>query len=54
MEAGHGPGTTDLPGAFSRPVLLLGHPTPNALDPTGKRFGFEMGVAKTSEGQGWE
>ncbi len=32
---------------------LLGHPTPNAFDPTGRRFGFEMGAAKTSGGQGW-
>ena len=32
---------------------LVGHPTPNEVDPTGRRFAFEMGVAKTSGGQGW-
>jgi restriction-modification enzyme MmeI-like protein len=32
---------------------LVGHQTPNDYDPTGKRFAFEMGVAKTSGGQGW-
>jgi len=32
---------------------LVGHQTPNDYDPTGARFGFEMGVAKTSGGQGW-
>jgi hypothetical protein len=32
---------------------LVGHQTPNDLDPTGKIFGFEMGAAKTSGGQGW-
>jgi hypothetical protein len=32
---------------------LVGHQTPNDLDPTGTRFGFEMGAAKTSGGQGW-
>jgi hypothetical protein len=32
---------------------LVGHPTPNDYDPTGRRFAFEMGVAKTSGGQGW-
>lgn len=32
---------------------LVGHPTSNEQDPSGKRFGFEMGVAKTSGGQGW-
>ena len=32
---------------------LAGHPTPNDYDPTGTTFGFEMGVAKTSGGQGW-
>ncbi len=32
---------------------LVGHQTPNDLDPTGKQFGFEMGAAKTSGGQGW-
>jgi hypothetical protein len=32
---------------------LVGHPTPNEYDPTGRRFAFEMGVAKTSGGQGW-
>jgi len=32
---------------------LVGHQTPNEYDPTGPRFGFEMGAAKTSGGQGW-
>jgi hypothetical protein len=32
---------------------LVGHQTPNDLDPTGRTFGFEMGAAKTSGGQGW-
>src|SRR5512141_490850 len=32
---------------------LVGHPTPNDYDPTGTRFAFEMGAAKTSGGQGW-
>jgi type II restriction/modification system DNA methylase subunit YeeA len=32
---------------------LVGHQTPNESDPTGKRFAFEMGAAKTSGGQGW-
>ncbi len=32
---------------------LVGHQTPNDYDPTGKRFAFEMGVEKTSGGQGW-
>ena len=32
---------------------LVGHQTPNEYDPTGTRFGFEMGAAKTSGGQGW-
>src|SRR6266540_3591645 len=32
---------------------LVGHQTPNDYDPTGKHFGFEMGAAKTSGGQGW-
>lgn len=32
---------------------LVGHPTPAAFDPTGTRFAFEMGVEKTSGGQGW-
>ena len=32
---------------------LVGHQTPNDYDPTGTRFGFEMGAAKTSGGQGW-
>jgi len=31
----------------------VGHPTPNDFDPTGRRFAFEMGVTKTSRGQGW-
>ena len=31
---------------------LVGHQTPNDYDPTGTRFGFEMGAAKTSGGQG--
>lgn len=32
---------------------LVGHQTPNEYDPTGTRFAFEMGAAKTSSGQGW-
>jgi hypothetical protein len=32
---------------------LIGHQTPNDYDPTGTQFGFEMGAAKTSGGQGW-
>jgi type II restriction/modification system DNA methylase subunit YeeA len=32
---------------------LVGHPTPNEADPTGTRYAFEMGAAKTSGGQGW-
>lgn len=32
---------------------LVGHQTPNDYDPTGTQFGFEMGAAKTSGGQGW-
>jgi type II restriction/modification system DNA methylase subunit YeeA len=32
---------------------LVGHPTPNEYDPSGTRFAFEMGVGKTSGGQGW-
>jgi hypothetical protein len=32
---------------------LAEHQTPNDYDPTGTRFGFEMGAAKTSGGQGW-
>jgi type II restriction/modification system DNA methylase subunit YeeA len=32
---------------------LVGHQTPNEYDSTGTRFAFEMGVAKTSGGQGW-
>jgi hypothetical protein len=32
---------------------LVGHQTPNESDPTGTRFAFEMGAAKTSGGQGW-
>lgn len=32
---------------------LAGHQTPNDYDPTGKRFAFELGAAKTSGGQGW-
>jgi hypothetical protein len=32
---------------------LVDHPTPNEADPTGKRYAFEMGAAKTSGGQGW-
>jgi type II restriction/modification system DNA methylase subunit YeeA len=32
---------------------LVGHQTPNDYDPSGTRFGFEMGAAKTSGGQGW-
>jgi hypothetical protein len=32
---------------------LVDHQTPNEADPTGKRYAFEMGAAKTSGGQGW-
>src|SRR5215216_5591449 len=32
---------------------LVAHQTPNDYDPTGTRFAFEMGAAKTSGGQGW-
>jgi hypothetical protein len=32
---------------------LVGHQTPNDYDPTGTRFGFEIGAARTSGGQGW-
>jgi len=32
---------------------LVGHPTPVESDPSGKRFSFEMGAAKTGGGQGW-
>jgi len=32
---------------------LVGHPTPMQADPTGTRFAFEMGAAKTSGGSGW-
>src|SRR5215212_7322896 len=32
---------------------LVGDETPMQADPTGKRFAFEMGAAKTSGGQGW-
>lgn len=32
---------------------LVGHPTPNELDPSGTHFAFEMGAGKTSGGQGW-
>ncbi|MEP7137054.1 MAG: DNA methyltransferase [Chloroflexota bacterium] len=32
---------------------LAGHQTPNDYDPTGTRFAFEMGAAKTSGGSGW-
>ena len=32
---------------------LVGHQTPNEADPTGTRYAFEMGAAKTSGGQGW-
>jgi SAM-dependent methyltransferase len=32
---------------------LVGHQTPNEYDPAGTRFAFEVGVAKTSGGQGW-
>jgi hypothetical protein len=30
----------------------VGHQTPNDYDPTGRRFGFEMGAAVTGGGQG--
>jgi hypothetical protein len=32
---------------------LAGHETPMQADPTGRRFAFEMGAAKTSGGTGW-
>jgi hypothetical protein len=32
---------------------LVGHETPMHADPTGTRFAFEMGAAKTSGGAGW-
>ncbi len=32
---------------------LVDHQTPNEADPSGTRFAFEMGAAKTSGGQGW-
>jgi hypothetical protein len=32
---------------------LAGHPTPIEADPSGMRYAFEMGAAKTSGGQGW-
>jgi hypothetical protein len=32
---------------------LVDHQTPNDFDPTGTRFAFEMGAAKTSGGTGW-
>jgi hypothetical protein len=33
--------------------MLVGHETPMQADPTGKRYAFEMGAAKTSGGAGW-
>jgi hypothetical protein len=32
---------------------LLGQQTPNASNPTGTQYAFEMGAAKTTGGQGW-
>ena len=32
---------------------LVGHETPMQQDPSGTRFAFEMGAAKTSGGSGW-
>ncbi|MDP1714347.1 MAG: N-6 DNA methylase [Anaerolineales bacterium] len=32
---------------------LVGHETPMGQDPSGTRFAFEMGAAKTSGGSGW-
>ena len=32
---------------------LVGHETPMQQDPSGTRFAFEMGAAKTSGGQSW-
>ena len=32
---------------------LVGHDTPMQADPTGTRFAFEMGAAKTTGGSGW-
>jgi hypothetical protein len=32
---------------------LAGHPTPAEDDPSGTRYAFEMGAAKTSGGKGW-
>mgnify|MGYP001081753042 CR=1 FL=1 len=33
--------------------VLVGHETPMQQDPSGTRFAFEMGAAKTSGGSGW-
>jgi hypothetical protein len=33
---------------------LVGHETPMQADPTGKRFAFEMGAAKTSGRSGFQ
>jgi len=32
---------------------LAEHQTPMEYDPSGTRFGFEMGAVRTSGGQGW-
>ena len=32
---------------------LVGHETPMQQEPSGTRFAFEMGAAKTSGGSGW-
>ena len=32
---------------------LVGHPTPNEYDPTGRRFAFEIGGEKTIRELGW-
>jgi hypothetical protein len=38
---------------FINLCALVGHETPIQADPTGKRYAFEMGAAKTSGGAGW-
>jgi type II restriction/modification system DNA methylase subunit YeeA len=38
---------------FNDLCALVGHPTPVESDPTGERFTFERGAAKTGGGDGW-
>jgi hypothetical protein len=33
--------------------MMIGHETPMQQDPSGTRFAFEMGAAKTRGGTGW-